>query len=232
MVIWQDFCQRFHVAEDAVPLFQADAQGQVQARVIGRTGSQRRVLVRSAAMEALVRSQSRRLVDDWAQGRHQLDGLIYCMGYRRMEGFMPLYIGKAESRGKRGGNLSANLERLESDTSKFARWGDNYAYHVGDLSACALPGHAESKRTGKYQAWAKALFVETPAFAPRLREPVYFWARAWDRSDRGIWQALGPTRLTFLEYLMIGVASSAFPDLLNREGVPRDAPSGGDRHHS
>jgi hypothetical protein len=32
---------------------------------------------------------------------------------------------------------------------------------------------------------------------------------------------LGPTRLAFLEYLLIGVAGLAFPGLLNREGLAR-----------
>jgi hypothetical protein len=54
------------------------------------------------------------------------------MGYRSGSDFDPLYIGKAETLGKGDGNLSANLLRLDSDTSKFARWGDNYAYHFGD----------------------------------------------------------------------------------------------------
>ena len=38
----------------------------------------------------------------------------------------------------------------------------------------------------------------------------------------GIWEDFGPTRLTFLEYLLIGVASAVFPEtLLNREGQSR-----------
>jgi hypothetical protein len=37
--------------------------------------------------------------------------------------------------------LSANLIHLATDSSKFGRWGDNYAYHIGDLSSVVLPGH-------------------------------------------------------------------------------------------
>jgi hypothetical protein len=56
---------------------------------------------------------------------------------------------------------------------------------------------------------------------PRLRRPVYFWARAWSPADVGVWEELGPTPLAFLEYLLIGVAGLASPALLNREGLAR-----------
>jgi hypothetical protein len=47
--------------------------------------------------------------------------------------------------------------------------------------------------------------------------------KAWRRDEVGIWEDFGQTRLTFLEYLLIGVASSVFPDdLLNIEGQNRD----------
>lgn len=219
--IWQEFCSRFEVIQSAVPLFEVDLDGCVITRLIGRVDSLRPILVRSAAMEALIRHQTQLLIQDRQSGRPQLDGLIYCMGLKQGDEFVPLYIGKAETNGKRNGNLSANLMRLGTDTSKFARWGDNYAYHMGDLSACVLPGHDPIKVTGKYQQWAHAIFSDCPSPEPRLRQPVYFWARAWNRSDVGVWRELGPTRLTFLEYLLIGVASIAYPVLLNREGVPR-----------
>ena len=63
---------------------------------------------------------------------------------------VPLYIGKTETIGK-SNNLSANIENLHRDKSKFARWGDNYAYHIGDLSAATLPGHPIEKMTNKYK---------------------------------------------------------------------------------
>ena len=37
----------------------------------------------------------------------------------------------------------------------------------------------------------------------------------------GVWEELGPTSLTFLEYLLIGVAGRVSPVLLNRVGVGR-----------
>lgn len=112
------------------------ANGVVQTRKIGKDG--RQVLQRSPEMEALIIRETRTLLDDWRTGTHRYDGLIYCMGWRRGDQFVPLYIGKAETLGKGKGNLSANIRGIETDRSKFAPWGDNYAYHVGDLSACVL----------------------------------------------------------------------------------------------
>ena len=134
--------------------------------------------MRSPEMEALIVAETAKLVDDWESGKHQYDGLIYFMGWRQDEQFIPLYIGKTESFGKGVGNLSANIKNLKTDKSKFARWGDNYAYHIGDLSACVLEGHPESKRTEKYKAWAATVFQDAPTTSPRLVQPVYFWATA------------------------------------------------------
>ena len=172
-------------------------------------------------MEALVLAETTKLVEDWEAKAHRHDGLIYCMGWRDDAQFVPLYVGKAETIGKGVRNLSANIKNLKADRSKFARWGDNYAYHLGDLSACALPGHQPTKLSAKYKAWASKVFEDVPSLTPKLRRPVYFWAKAWDRTDVGIWEELGPTSLAFLEYLLIGVAGRVSADLLNREGVAR-----------
>ena len=144
------------------------------------------------------------------------------MGWKQSGKFVPLYIGKTESKGRNGGvKISANLQRLRSDRGKFARWGDGYQYHIGDLSACMLPGHEDDTAQAlKYQSWADCLFVDGTT---KLGEPVYFWATVWDRSQVGIWDEFGPTSLSFLEYLLIGVAGDVSPSLLNREGLSRSA---------
>jgi hypothetical protein len=133
------------------------------------------------------------------------DGIIYVMHTRDVEGgVVPCYLGKSETVGKASGVLPANLMRVATDTSKFGRWGDNYAYHIGDLSSIVLPGHDATVQTEKYRSWATALFEGTNTDRPRLRQPVFFWVRAWKREDVGIWTEFGPTRLSFLEYLLIG----------------------------
>ena len=90
-------------------------------------------------------------------------------------GVVPCYIGKSETVGKASGVLSANLQRLATDTSKFGRWGDNYAYHIGDLSSIVLPGHNVTVQTEKYRSWATALFEGINTDHPRLRQPVFFF---------------------------------------------------------
>lgn len=219
--LWDRFCARYGVLESWVPLFDTAADGTVLTKQIGRTAP-RRVLKRSQAMENLVRQECAKLIADWKSRINAYDGLLYIMGVQTGKDVTPLYIGKAETIGKTGGNLSANIKGVERDTSKFARWGDNYAYHIGDLSAVVLPGHAGKHSQKKYRKWAKALFVDTPASALRLKQQVFFWTKAWSASDIGVWEEFGPTRLTFLEYLLIGVASVAFGDmLLNVEGKNR-----------
>ena len=46
-----------------------------------------------------------------------------------------------------GKDLSANLVGLDTNTRKFGRWGDGYAYHIGDLGAVVLPGHDPNAKT-------------------------------------------------------------------------------------
>ena len=202
-------------------MFELAPSGCVAKKMIGRGTSARPVLARSSEMESMLLREVAKLEEDWTAKRHKLDGLIYVLGIKHLDGYIPLYVGKAETLGKGDGNLSANLKNIRTDRSKFARWGDNYAYHVGDLSACVLPGHAPDKQTTKYQAWADLLF-ETLGEQPRLKEPIYFWARAWNPAHVGIWEEMGPTSLAFLEYMLIGVAGRVSPNLLNREGIGRE----------
>ncbi len=45
------------------------------------------------------------------------------------------------------------------------------------------------------------------------------WCCAWSNKKIGIWEDFGPVGLKFLEYLLIGVAGTVFPNhLLNSEG--------------
>jgi hypothetical protein len=217
--IWDDFCQRLGVVDRLVPLFQLARTGEVLTHTVG---SNRRVLLRrSSEMEVLLRTEARRAVEDYESGWRAIDGLIYMMGWRESNRFVPLYVGKAETLGRGNGNLSVNLKNLDRDSSKFARWGDGYSYHIGDLSACVLPGHPNKHQHDKYRDWASTLFTKLLTDRPVLTKPVWFWASAWENTRPGIWEELGPTRLAFLEYTMIGVASMVSPHLLNREGRQR-----------
>jgi hypothetical protein len=220
--IWDNFCTAHRIASNSVPLFASDKFGFVETREIGRT-AKRNVLVRHRDMEELILRETDMLVDDWSQRTGQYDGLIYMMHRRSDVGsLVPLYIGKAETIGRGEGNLSANIINLHNNKDKFARWGDNYAYHIGDLSAAALTDQRVEKRNPKYVAWASKIFKSAPTRQPQLTFDVYFWAKAWKSTDVGIWSELSPTRLAFLEYLLIGVASTVFNGtLLNYEGRNR-----------
>jgi len=220
--LWNSFCQAYRVAEDSVPLFECVEHYFVQTKGVGKSRP-RKGLRRSAAMEALMRREAKTVVDDHKNNTGRYDGIIYIMHTRATDGIIiPRYIGKSETVGKTSGVLSVNLSRLETDTSKFGRWGDNYAYHIGDLSSVVLPGHEIDVKPLKYQFWAEALFETTNSERPRLRQPVYLWVKAWRKDDIGVWKEFGQTRLSFLEYLLIGLASSLFPgEILNREGHNR-----------
>ena len=101
-------------------------------------------------------------------------------------------------------------------------FGGDACYHVGDLSAAALTNQPIEKRNPKYIEWAAKIFKSAPTERPQLAFDLYFWAKAWKSTDVGIWAELSPTRLAFLEYLLIGVASTTFSDLLlNYEGRNR-----------
>jgi len=50
-------------------------------------------------MDALIRAECAKLIDDWKQKTFAYDGLIYMMLAEEPEGVVPLYIGKAETIG-------------------------------------------------------------------------------------------------------------------------------------
>ena len=218
--LWIDFCKRFSIRETGVPLFHAD-NGFVSVSSVGRNPG-RNVLQLSNQMEALVISEVQKVIDDYNDGQHRYEGLIYLMYKIRGDLVIPLYVGRSEKLGKGGGNLSAKIENIERNRHQFCRWGYGYGYHIGDLSAVVCTEHPVEKRTQKYTRWADWLFKTYPSVEPKLKSPVHFWISAWEKGDTGIWPEFGPTTLTFLENLLIGVASSLFPQrLLNNEGTNR-----------
>lgn len=185
-------------------------------------GKDKYVLKRNELMENLIISEVNKTIEDYYKNTFIYDGLIYMMYKKENNSIIPLYIGKSEKFGKNNQNLSINIKDIEKNSGKFCRWGYNYAYHLGDLSAVVLTGHDETKITNKYTSWANSLFETKNTTNPRLKTNIYFWIKAWNNNDIGLWEDFGKTSLTFLEYQMIGVCSKLFPnDLLNFEGVNR-----------
>lgn len=217
--LWNHFCQENKIFEEGVPLFETNGLT-VFVFPYGQNG--RMVLKRSEQMDNLVISEVNKVIDDFNAGTNRYEGLLYMMFWRDGDRVLPLYIGKSEKYGLDGKKLSANISHIEQNQGKFCRWGYNYAYHIGDLSAIVCPGHPKEKGTLKYLKWADTLFCSFPIEKPQLKQQTYFWTTAWQYGSIGPWKEYGPTSLTLLEYLLIGMASDCFPkDLLNKEGVVR-----------
>jgi hypothetical protein len=219
--LWTDFCIEHRVIERSVPLFETDERTVKTFRY----GTNNRLLLRrSSKMDDLVIQEASKVVEDHKSNSGQYEGIIYMMCWHENRKVLPLYIGKSEKHGLKGTNISANIENIRRNQGKFCRWGYNYAYHVGDLSALVCPGHPNEKANLKYSRWADQLFEKAswPSEAPQLTRDVFFWAEAWKAGSVGIWREFGATPLTFLEYLLIGAASQLFPEtLLNSDGVNR-----------
>lgn len=217
-LLWQEFFQTHEIAERSVPLFEIE-DSQVVQMPYGR--DQRLVLKRSAQMETLMRQLGNQLIREHADSNVVHDGILYMMLSKKNGQIEPLYIGKAETFGRGEGNLSANISDLEKGSGKFGRWGYNYAYHLGDLSAVSCEGHAPNKSTKKYKSWRDKLFtLQDGNVTPKTE--ILFWATLWGPKCQSIWQQYGSTKLAFEEYLVIGVAGDVFPhSLLNREGRTR-----------
>jgi hypothetical protein len=217
--VWDRWLSKYDVVEDHVPLFATDDEGHVQTQPHGK--DDRPILKRHPEMETLLRSEGRKVVEDWQAGTNEYEGLIYIMHTMDGDELVPRYIGKAGKYGRDGEGLSANLKNVRTNSSKLARWGNGYAYHFGDLSA-ALLDHAGDEsvsrdRTApeKYHDWADTLFVE----GRQLRQPVYFWTRAWRTDDTGPFYDF-ETTLGGLEAYLISLAADIYPDaLLNTDGV-------------
>lgn len=168
--LWNEFCRAHHIADAGVPLFSVTPDGMVEVFAHGR--DRRLMLRRSAAMEDLLIGTVEQVL---AAEAAAVEGVLYLMLRLNAAGrIVPLYIGKAGRYGRTGG-VSANLANIRGNGTMFSRWGYNYAYHMGDLSAAALPGHAPIKVVSKYKRWAARLLEEAPSAAPRLRAPVRFW---------------------------------------------------------
>jgi hypothetical protein len=191
-----------------VPLFEVNEELVVNTKLLGK--KERRTLVRNKLIEnaiiGLVEGNLDR--EDW-------DGLLYIMGKGEKESFIPLYIGKAEKKGVKH-PISVNIANLRKDKSKFARWGDNVAYHIGDLSHALFGFEAYKQPDKKYKKWANVLFSSFEK--PTLKEPIYLYLLPWYKGNEGI-SGL-QCSLPALEKELISLASVYYKDsLLNIDGI-------------
>ena len=79
-----------------------------------------------------------------------------------------------------------------------------------------IPASSATTILWEARAWTDTLFENDSRM---LREPVYFWARAWREDDTGPFYGF-ETSLEALEYYLIDLASDLYPEhVLNTEGV-------------
>ena len=157
---WDNFLKRHRVVECSTELF-THKDGICSTNLKGRMNSRRAFLIRNPLMETLIIDQTTLLESSFHSCSANYDGLIYLMFSFEKGEVVPLYIGKTETLGKNE-NLSENIRNLKANKGKFARWGDGYQYHIGDLSAVVLKGHSADKKSTKYTSWADALFLDYP----------------------------------------------------------------------
>lgn len=218
--VWQNWVSQYISTTDSVPLFETDGNRVVQTKRHGR--DDRPILKRSQEMEDLLCTEGYKVVDDWKGEDDTYEGVIYLMYTLKGGEIIPRYVGKAGKYGRDGERLSANLRNIRTNRTKFARWGDGYAYHIGELSAAVLNHHEDNsvnhdkKPKDKYQKWADNLFIPDTR---RLKEPVFFWASAWRYDDTGPFYGF-ETSLEALEYNLINLGSDLYPhEILNNEGA-------------
>jgi hypothetical protein len=213
--IWKRWVDEYVDVSDPTPLLETNSDNRAITKEYGK--NDRDILKRSQGMNEDLRDEATKVVEDYHAEDDTYEGLIYMM-YRLRDGdLVPLYIGKAGKYGKDGERLSANLRNFEdgrSSTAKFARWGDGYAYHIGNLSAVVLD-HSDDKKSGNYCDWADRIFDD----GLKIDEPTYFWTKAWRHDDTGLYYDF-EVSLEHLEYQLIGMAADLYGDrLLNREGT-------------
>jgi hypothetical protein len=213
LALWDAFCREQAILERGVPLFDCAEDGSAVVHSYGSDG--RLILRRSSAMEALTIAEVERVIADFHSGVGEWDGLLYMMFREDNNRVVPLYIGRTAKFG-RNSNLSANLANIRTNLGMFARWGSNYAYHIGNLSAVVCNGHGTSKMTPKYRRWARRLFETVPCVRPKQRFNIRFWATAWGPKSVSIWPASGSASLKVEESRLIAVGRELFSaDLLN-----------------
>lgn len=196
--------------QSITPLFETTDGVQVETKIKLMKDKERRLLKRSVQMEnAVIETIESNMSDPcW-------EGIIYVMGKRVEDNFLPLYIGKADKKGVKH-DLSVNIRNIRKNQHMFARWGDGLAYHIGDLSQVLFQFEGYQKPQKKYKRWAEELFKSYDP--PILNEEIYFYIAPWFEGQLGL-SGL-PCSLPAVEKEMIAIASAQFGEiLLNKDGI-------------
>jgi hypothetical protein len=142
-------------ADDPIPLF--DTDDDLRVRVSEDDG-----LVRSDAIDARIRREGGRCVNQDSVPDDTTDGLLYVL-YQLDDqtdptaaDVVPRYIGNAEAYGKKRERSAKfkEIARDHSSTRSFARWGGGEYWHTGELSMAVLGDDTRKV------AWASELFEQ------------------------------------------------------------------------
>jgi hypothetical protein len=103
----------YGVEANAEPLFDELPTAALATKRVGN----RSLLKRSNQVENLIGAVSTTLEEDWIKGANQYDGMLYVILTKEKGSVVPLYIGKAETLGKRG-DFSANIKGVLKNTNR------------------------------------------------------------------------------------------------------------------
>lgn len=155
---------------------------------------------RSSDFSNHIRSIKAHVQARFSAGGSVPEGVLYLV-YRKTKGNIePLYLGKAEAKGRKG-----NISSLFKNGGQI-RFAENIGSngHIGNLNEAWLG-------TGSYGHWFKTMFSTPVAVPPMLFEPVYIHMEIWDTHSISVAACLGHMSLSAEEMIRI--------DLLTQAGI-------------
>lgn len=210
---WFVFCHQTGLTDEGVTMFRTK-QGRALVGSIGK--GNRQVIARSQGMEALVLRETAKVAADFESRANQCEGLLSIVYTEDEEGNPePHHIGIMPKLGPNGGYNKA-LKNIKAGANQhpFAGWGYNKTGFFGGLSALLVDkAGIDPSGRNRFTPWIFRLF-EDPPVQRALRQPVYFWTRAWDSSMRGPWMEYGPAGLDALKLQLQAIATGVWPDPL------------------
>lgn len=210
---WHVFCQQTGLTDESVPLFRTK-DGRA---LVGKVGKgDRPVIARSQGMEALILRETTKVAADFHSRAGLCEGMLFIVYTEDEEGMPePHHIGSIPKIGP-GGGFNKALVGIKAGANQhpFAGWGYGKTGFFGGLSALLVDkAGIDPGGRNRFTPWVDRLFADPPV-QRRLRHPVYFWARAWNRSLRGPWMDYGPASLRALELQLQALAMGIWPDPL------------------
>ena len=176
------FCLWFYsiANKSIVELFELALDGSII--ITEKTTKKRtiRLLSRSKSMESHLMEEANKVILSHSDKKAtEYEGLHYFVLTGPVDNPILIYIGLTGKYGRDGESLNLNLENLEKKRDFFARWGDDYARHIGGLSNAILNNGFPTEN--KYRVWADYMLeVKEAKVYPKF--PIKFFALAWSKN--------------------------------------------------